>query len=105
MESPERTMEIRKNKAIRGYILRSLLKSQNLTLFCRQIASSLFGDGLIVSYDIGNYINYLEQKGYIEFTDDKIKSYNVLKDDIAVRLTPTGIDLLEGSREDPGVDV
>jgi len=93
------------NKAIRGYIMRSLARGNKNTLLCRQISSALIKDGLISSPDISKHIGYLEEKGYVEITNDRIKSYNVYENDGTIRLTAKGVDLLEGTIEDPGVDI
>ncbi len=95
----------KENQAIRGYIMRSLARGNKNTLLCRQISSALINDGLIISPDISKHIGYLEEKGYVEITNEKIKSYNVYENDGAIRLTAKGIDLLEGTIDDPGVDI
>ncbi|MCC5911334.1 MAG: hypothetical protein JJT76_12935 [Clostridiaceae bacterium] len=93
------------NKNIRGYILRSLARGNQNTLLCRQIANALINDGLVVSPDISKHIDYLIEKGYIENNDKKISSYKIYQNDGAIRLTAKGVDLLEGTIDDAGVDV
>jgi SOS-response transcriptional repressor LexA len=96
---------VSKNKAIRGYILRSLGRVTNQTILVRQISNALQADGLIISPEISQHIEYLREKGYIEICNAKTKTYNVFRDDGAIRLTAKGVDLLEGTIDDPGVDV
>ncbi len=97
--------QVSQNKSVRGYIIRSLVRGYNDTLFCKQISNSLMGSNMIINPDIGEYLKYLHDKGYIEFTDKKIKSINAYKNDAAVTLTAKGVDLAEGTIDDPGVDV
>ncbi|PZM65890.1 hypothetical protein SK3146_02497 [Paenibacillus konkukensis] len=92
------------NKAVRGYIMRSLAKGHNNSLLCRQLVNVMVNDGVIISPDISKHLDYLVGKGYIEFTNDRINSYNAYANDAVIRLTVEGIDLLEGSTpDDPGV--
>lgn len=44
--------EIQHNKAVRGYIIRSLVKGYNNTALTRQLSNSMIAAGLIVSPDI-----------------------------------------------------
>ena len=94
-----------KNKAIRGYIIRSLAKGFNNSLLVRQITASLTNDGLIVSPDIGKHLDYLEDGGYIEFTNSRVNAFNAYKNDAIIKLTKHGVDLVEGTIDDNGVDV
>ena len=97
--------EIKRNKAIRGFIIRSLVKGYNYTALTRQIAGALYASGMIISPDISKHIDYLVDAGYVEITGDKIKAYRTYKDDAILKLTKEGVDLAEGTTEDPGVDV
>lgn len=71
-------VEISRNKAIRGYIMRSLVKGYQNTLLVRQITNSLIADGMIVSPDISKHLDYLRDGGYITFTDKSVNAYNAL---------------------------
>lgn len=97
--------EIRRNKAIRGYIIRCLVKGHNYTAATRAIAGAMYGAGLILSPDISKHVDYLVDAGYVEVTDGKIKAYRTYADDAILKLTKDGVDLAEGTIEDPGVDV
>lgn len=98
-------MQIKQNKAIRGYIIRSLVKGFQNCLLVRQISNALVAEGLIISPDISKYLSYLEDSGYIRYTDKKVNSYTAYIKDAVVQLTKKGIDLVEGTIEDAGVDV
>lgn len=100
-----RDREVSKNKAIRGYIVRSLVKGNQNALLLRQITNALVAEGMIVSPDISKHLDYLKEAGYIVFTDRRVTAYNAYAKDAVVKLTRTGVDLVEGTIEDPGVDV
>ncbi|CUP39529.1 hypothetical protein [Hungatella hathewayi] len=98
-------VEISRNKAIRGYIMRSLVKGYQNTLLVRQITNSLIADGIIVSPDISKHLDYLRDGGYITFTDKSVNAYNAYRKDAVIKLTKEGVDLVEGTTDDPGVDI
>lgn len=100
-----REREIRQNKAIRGYIIRSLVKGHNNSLLVRQIANALVNEGLIFAPDVTKYLDYLKEAGYIVFTNKKITAYTAYQNDAVIKLTKSGIDLAEGTIDDAGVDI
>ena len=93
------------NKAIRGYILRSLVKGSQYRLYVRQIVNSLLASAMIVSPDISKHLAYLQEAGYIAFVTPKTNAYNAYTKEGVIRLTREGIDLVEGTVEDDGVDI
>ena len=97
--------EVNKNKAIRGYIIRALAKGNQNALLVRQITNALVADGLIYSPDISKHLEYLEEAGYITFTSRVANAYNAYRKDAVIKLTRRGVDLLESTIDDPGVDV
>lgn len=97
--------EIQQNKAIRGYIIRSLVKGNQNSLLLRQITNSLIADGMILSPDIGKHLDYLKEGEYITYPDKTVNSYTAYRKDSVIKLTKKGVDLVEGTIEDPGVDV
>ncbi len=97
--------EVSKNKAVRGYIIRALAKGSQNTLLVRQITNALVGDGIILSPDISKHLEYLEESGYITFTGRTANAYNAYRREAAIKLTRKGVDLVEGTIDDPGVDV
>lgn len=104
MDDRERA-EVQKNKALRGYIIRCLVKGFNNSALTRQISNAMQAAGLIYSPDISKYLDYMEDAGYIEFTDEKVTAYNAYSNDAVIKLTKEGVDLAEGTIEDPGVDI
>lgn len=102
----ERTeQEVVQNKAIRGYIIRALTKGSNYSLLARQITNALVADGLIITPDISKYLDYLREAGYIEFTNKSVNAYNAYRKEAVIRLTRKGVDLVEDTIHDPGIDV
>ena len=97
--------EVLHNKAVRGYIIRSLVKGYNNSALTRQISNAIVAAGLIISPDITKHLDYLEDAGYIEFTDQKVTAYSAYAKDAVIRLTKKGVDLAECTIEDPGVDI
>ena len=47
----------------------------------------------------------LEEAGYIVFTSRTANAYNAYRKDAIIKLTKKGVDLLENTIEDPGVNV
>lgn len=101
----EEKNKVKQNKAIRGYIIRCLVKSYNNAALTRQISSAMMASGLIVSPDISKHLDYLEDAGYIEFTDEKVTAYDAYANDAVIKLTKAGVDLAEGTIKDNGVDI
>ncbi len=97
--------EVNQNKAIRGYIIRCLVKGYNNTALTRQMSNAMMAANIIISPDISKHLNYLHGAGYIEFTNEKVTAYTAYSEDAVVRLTKKGVDLAEGTIDDPGVDV
>lgn len=79
--------EIKQNKAIRGYIIRCLVKGYNNTALTRQLSNAMIAAGLIISPDISKYLDYLQEAGYIEFTEEKVTAYNAYANDAVIKLT------------------
>ena len=103
--SESEAQEAGRNRAIRGYIVRCLIKCGNNAALTKHLSNALFMQGMIMSPDIKKYIDYLVNGGYVEFTDRKIKAYTAYADDTVVRLTNKGVNLAEGAIEDSGVEI
>ncbi len=97
--------EVQQNKAVRGYIIRCLVKGFNNTALVRQITNAMMAANLIISPDISKHLSYLQDAGYIEYTGKKVTAYNAYAKDAVIRLTKEGVDLAEGTIEDAGVDI
>ena len=96
----------KQNQAIRGYIMRALVRGHQNTLLVRQVTSALTKAGLISSPDATKHLDYLQEKGYIAFLKNKeITAYNLFRKDGIFKLTAKGQDLIEGTITDPGVDL
>ena len=85
--------EVRQNKAVRGYIIRCLVKGYNNTALTRQLSNAMIAAGLVISPDISKHLDYLEDAGYIEFTEEKVTAYNAYAHDAVIKLTKEGVDL------------
>lgn len=101
----EMVTEAKQNKAIRGYILRSLAKGHTNSALVRTVTNALVQEQMILTPDIGKHIDYLVDAGYVEFTNKRVNAYTSFKNDAVIKLTREGVDLLEGTTEDPGVEV
>lgn len=101
----ERAAEVQQNKSVRGYILRSLAKGPHNSSLVRTITNALVQEQMILTPDISKHIDYLEDAEYIEFTNKRVNAYTAYKSDAVIKLTRKGVDLLEGTIEDPGVDI
>lgn len=97
--------EVMRNKRIRGYIIRALSKGYRGTLSVRQIVHMLITDELLLTPDVGKYLKYLEDGGYIRFTDKNANAYTAYEKDETIQLTKRGVDLVEDTIQDAGVDV
>lgn len=94
------------NAAIRGYILRMLVKGYHNALAVRRISNSLSRDGLISEPDIWEPLKYLYDMGFIEFTNKKITPDNAYERDGVARLTTKGIRFIEsGGDPEVGIDL
>lgn len=87
---------------LRGQVLRTLTLFYPSPVDVSGIKSALLTRGLIISADIVKVIHYLENKGYIKISESKITE---IEDSNLVELTAKGVDLIEGTITDPGVDI
>lgn len=97
--------DIERNKAIRGHIIRALAMGYNGSLYARQLVSTLTRGNYITTPDIGVYLKYLQDGGYIEFNPQNTSPFNACDDGATVSLTKKGVDLVEYTIQDGGVDV
>ena len=97
--------QVQVNKANRGYIMRALARGYNYSAAVRTLSNSMMSAGRVYTPDIGKLLDYLVAGEYIRYTDKKINSFNAYRNDAVVQLTKKGIDLVEGTIEDPGVDI
>ena len=94
------------NAAVRGYILRMLVKGYHNTLTVCRISNSLVRDGLISDPDIWEPLKYLYDMGLIEFTNREITPDNAYSQDGVARLTTKGVRFIEnGGDPESGIDL
>ena len=94
------------NAAVRGYILRMLVKGYHNALAVRRIANSLVRDGLVSDPDIWEPLKYLYDMGFIEFTNKKITPDTAYRQDGVARLTTKGVHFIEGGGDPKsGIDL
>lgn len=88
------------NRAIRGMILNILARSRTRPTMMKILESSVIAVGGNVS-DTEEHVFYLESKGYaVRLGPDEHKIPGIGE---VVRITAAGIDLVEGTTQDPGV--
>lgn len=91
------------NRQIRGEVLNALRLNYPNLISEKQIIVWLEQLGYATYEDIKEFLEYLQDKGYISLEIKCIKSYR--QKNTMVKLTPKGIDLLESSIDpDPGID-
>lgn len=95
---------IQHSKAIRGYIIRPLVKRRNNMALTRQLPNSMIAAGLTVSPDIAKHLNHPKDTGYIGSTNLRVTAYNAYTRDVVMRLTKVDVDLMEGTIKDTGMD-
>ncbi|WP_305482987.1 hypothetical protein [Duncaniella muris] len=94
------------NAAVRGYILRLLVKGYHHTLTVRRVSDELLGSDLITDPDIWEPLEYLHDLGFIEFTKKQITPANAYQSDGVIHLTRKGIQFIESDvPEDLGIDL
>ena len=93
---------VSQRKKIRGHILRMLSLSHPTPTFESTIASDLIQSGFVISPNIAEYTDYLAGKNYITRTEHG-ERYGI--EEMLLKLTPHGVDLLEDTIQDPGVEV
>ena len=90
-----------KNKIFRGRVLRTLDNYYPKAIELREVKATLQSGGMTVISDIYRIVDYLIDKGYVTLLDGG----EMLKDNDLIKLTSRGIDLLENTITDEGVNV
>lgn len=99
---------VKASKRARGEILALLYSVQPIPVEVRTITNSLLESNMVNVPDIAKHIDYLSGKGYIELISEDAAAQilrGIVPPSAFVKLTPKGIDLVEETIEDPGVDV
>lgn len=96
------------NKRIRGTILALLYSVQPTPVEIRTVAGILLGNNRLTTSNIAPFIDYLSSKKYITLLGrgrteqrlcERIPSY------LFTKLTPDGVDLVEGTSKDQGIEI
>ena len=87
-----------KNRIQRGQVIRELINSYPEPKTIRQLENALSSSGVIIA-DISRLLAYLADKGYIGIDGEGYDFNNI------IALKAKGVDLMEGTVEDDGVDV
>ena len=91
-----------------GEILALLYSVQPVPVEIRTITNSLLESNMVSVPSIAQHIDYLSGKKYIQVIGEDAAEqilHGVVPPSAFVKLTPTGVDLVEGTIEDQGVDV
>lgn len=97
-----REIEILQKRKVRGHVLKILELSYPTATFESAVAAGLMERGLVSSPDISEYTQYLEDKGLLRVIHSAGR-FGI--QERLLGLTPDGIDLLDGLRAAPGVEV
>ena len=92
-----------KNKLYRGRVLRTMDTYYPNDIELREIKSTLQVGGLAASGDVIRIVDYLIDKGYVKLMDKS--ATGIFEDGDLLKLTAMGVDLLEGTIVDEGVNV
>lgn len=95
-------VQVTRNKMLRGQFLRTAALFYPNPISLRNIKISLMTKGMTIEADVAKVVHYLADKGYIKVTQGCIQGF---EDDDTIELTAKGIDLIEGTISDPGVDM
>lgn len=101
-------LTVQANKRVRGEILALLYSVQPVPVEIRTITNSLLESNRINVPDVARYIDYLSGKEYIEVIGEEDAEQilrGIVPPSAFIKLTPKGVDLVEGTIEDLGVDV
>jgi len=94
--------DVMKNKMLRGQVLKTLTLFYPAPVDISNIKTALMTRGYIITADSMKVLHYLQDKGYIRMTENKIQD---IDDSDLVELTAKGVDLIEDTIEDAGVVV
>lgn len=84
-------------KRLRALILTSLYESAKKVLLVSTIKKAFSGN--YSSTEIENQIDYLKERGYIR----EVNPDEQIFDDVVIKITDKGQDVVEGTEEDAGV--
>lgn len=94
-------VQVMKNKVYRGRVLRTLDNYYPKAIAVREVKATLQSSGMPIVSEIYRIVDYLIDKGYVKAIDKN----ELLEDDDLIKLTAKGVDLLENTISDEGVNV
>ncbi len=95
-------LDITEKQMLRGYVLKICEFSEPLGAGIEVVESALKKEGFYYERkDIEDACNYLQGKGFIKLENIKNSILNI--DRTIAKITPLGIDLLEGTTQTEGV--
>lgn len=103
MENLDRTAALERaahNRSMRGMILQILYRSAGRPTMVRIIEQAVLGAGGTIQ-ETSDHVFYLESKGYVDRRGPEEHRIPGIGDTLVI--TAAGIDLVEGTSEDPGV--
>ena len=96
----------KQNAAIRGYIMRLLVKGTRNCMAVRRISDMLQRDGYTMDADIAVHLDYLHELQYIKFLKQGVTPSNAYAMDAVVGLSNQGIRFIEnGGDPESGIDL
>lgn len=106
MDSRITEVQVMKNKRLRGQVLRTLVLFYPSPVDVGTLKSALITRGISASAETASVLSYLadENRKYIR-VKTKGENMNEIQDSDLVELTADGIDLIEGTQSDAGVDM
>ncbi len=100
-------MQARRNKRVRGEILQLLYSVTPSTIQVSTLARTLMDHNYINAPDIAPHIDYLADRKYVTVIDEEASEKifkGIFPPSTFVKLTSDGVDVVEHTREDPGID-
>lgn len=94
------TKETMLNKKYRGEIIRILAIFYPTPITVKQVKNALLEYGISNGADTSKHLQYLLDKDYINVDKDFAEDF---KQDNSVRLSPNGVDLVEGTIKDDAI--
>ena len=91
-------MKIIELKRLRALILTSLYESVKGVLLTGTIKKAFSAS--YASNEVEKQIDYLRERGYIR----DLNPDEMIQDDVIIKITDNGSDVVEGTKEDPGVE-
>lgn len=100
------TLRAARRARLRGAILLLLAEAAPERINAEVLQGVLERDALEVSpRELAQALDYLRGRGYVDYQVVRARDYPELPRLVGVGITPAGVDLVEGTTADPGVDL